>query len=276
MHKLVKFTTEEFAAKFQSGKLYMNSLDYFMNNGFEGQNDTLEGVILSASPQRTVGIPSEFKNHIITDVFYQAVGFSFCHIFCMSCLDIVPVIITPSGTIFNITIPSNMENFGAYAVMIDDKAEFLRRINRAFTSQKYLCGRINYHSITLDGKKAEIGHHLLVKNENAVPIAGIAGTVQRYDAFDKFDKYKYQNEWRICFYDGVAATEPYELDIGDIHDISHVIKTCNLEDEIFRLKSSDKSLRTSEKFYGNVSRQELRTLFYGLGGNEAWQYLTIG
>lgn len=276
MHVLIKFTSKKFAESFQSGNLYMNSLNYFWNNGFDGQKDILEGVISSTNPQNITELPSDFKDIIQSDVLYQAVGFSFCHVFCMACIDLIPLMHISSGLIIDMHTPSNMQEFGEYAVIIDDETEFLKRINRAFKNQKYLCGRVNYHSPTLNNQKIDIGHHLILKREDAINIPNISGKVHQYDAFDKFDKYKSQNEWRICLYDGKPTEEAIQPEIGDIHDISHIVKASDIETEIYKLKYNKNLYSTSEEYYGNINRKELRKLFYELGNNQAWQIFTIG
>lgn len=276
MHALIKFTQKEFAESFQSGILYMNSLNYFQNNGFEDQKDNLEGVILSANPHSSSDLPSSLIDCMPVDILYQAVGFSFCHVFCMSCIEIVTLQESPHGMLVDIRTPADMEKFGEYAVIIDDETEFLRRINQALKDYKYLCGRVNYHPPSLGGHNVNIGHHIVFKREDTVNITGIVGKVKSYDAFDKFDKYRNQKEWRICLYDCNANTGYVEINIGDIHDISHVIKTSDMEKEIYQFKYNQNFLNSHESYFGNASRRELRNLFYQLGNCQAWQLITIG
>ena len=46
MHLLIKyFNNKKYADEFVSGSLYMNSLNYFWNNGFDEQRDMFEGVV---------------------------------------------------------------------------------------------------------------------------------------------------------------------------------------------------------------------------------------
>lgn len=45
MHQLIKFFGKRnYAEQFLQGELYMNSLSYFWDNGFEEQKDLFEGV----------------------------------------------------------------------------------------------------------------------------------------------------------------------------------------------------------------------------------------
>lgn len=277
MHALVKFTTREFAEAFQSGFLYMNSLGYFSKKGFVGQKDIMEGVVFSTSSSNLSMFPKDFIKFQATDVFFQSVGFSFCHVFCMSCIDLVPVMDTPLGTMVDIRTPLNMEEFGKYAVIIDDEAEFLRRISKSFKSQKYLCRRVDYHPPTFNGQEIQINRpNIVVKSDQTFDISDVVKRYRQYDAFDKFEKFRNQNEWRLCLYDGNANVEAIEPNIGDIHDISHVIKASNLEKELDNFKYNKKMLNSSEQNYGNSSRRELRELFNQLGNNKAWLLFTIG
>lgn len=202
----------------------------------------MEGVMFSISPQNFSRFPKEFIHVQTADVILQSVGFSFCYVFCMSCIDLIPLMHTPSGTMIDIQTPANMEEFGGYAVVIDDETEFLRRIHRSFKGQKYLCRRVDYHSPTLNGREIHItDSHMVMKISEPFDISDFVRTHRQYDAFDKFDKFSVQKEWRLCLYDGNANVEAIDPDIGDIHDISHVIKTIDLEKELTNFKYNKKS-----------------------------------
>lgn len=254
----------------------MNTLHYFWNNGAEDQKDILEGVILSTSPQNIDFVPTDFMNHQLTDIQFQAIGYAFCNVFCMSRFEIVPLMPVRGGKLVDIRTPTNMKNFGDYVVIVDDEEEYLRRINKAAKNYPYLCGKVHYHNPTLNGTPMEKRPHIIVRREDALDIHKLNGVKKKWDAFDKSTRYRGQLEWRLCLYRGVTSIEPFELDIGDIRDITHMIKVNDLEKEIYKLKNNPNFLKSTEAYYGNVSRKDLRELFYKLGDYKAWMFLTIG
>lgn len=276
MFALVKFVpTLERADYFCEGKLYMNTLDYFWHNGFGAQKDILEGIISTVSPE-PVGLPEDFLNHQIADIQYQAVGYAYCNVFCMSQIKIAPLYNTPNGILFDVMPPAGMQEFGEYAVIVDNQVEFLRRINQAAQHYKFLCGHVNYHSPMLNSKEMDKKkHHIILKSQEVFDISQIPGVRARRDAFDKSIVYQSQNEWRLCLYRGEKSTDKFVLDIGDIRDITHVIKTAELEQEILEKGFKPAACNTSDSYYGNISRHDLRELFYKLGDNKAYILSTI-
>lgn len=254
----------------------MNSLSYFWNNGSEEQKDILEGMILSTSPQNFSDIlPNEFMDIQLTDICFRAVGYAYCHVLCMARIEFKPIMKTQSGTLVDISTPPDMEALGEYAIIINNEAELLRRINQAAGNNKYLCGPVNYHPPMLNGERMEKRHHIVLKSDKTFDIGKIPGNHLRLDAFDKSERYRGQNEWRLCLYDGKKSEKAIDLDIGDLHDISHVVKTRNLESELRKL-SKNISRYQQDLYYGNANRRELRELLYKLGDNQAWAFSTIG
>lgn len=272
---LVKFTKYKYVENFRSGNLHMNSLSYFWNHGTEEQKDVFEGGILSISPQAFSGVfPEDFLESQIRDFYFQAVGYEYCHVFCMAKIGFTPLINAKAGSLTDVSIPPDMEALGKYAIIIDDEAEFLRRINRAIGNEKYLCGPVNYHPSVLNGERSEHQHNILLKIKQTFDINMIPGHHLKLDAFDKAERYRGQSEWRFCLYDGKKSTSAIDFDIGDLHDITHVVKTKCLIYEIRQLYQ-DSCKFQPDIYYGNASRKELRDLFYKLGDNQAWLLSTI-
>ena len=254
----------------------MNTLSYFWNNGFEDQRDVMEGVILSAPPQNVDLLSEDFTNYQLTDVQFRAVGYAFCNVFCMARFDIIPLMNVPGGRMVDIRTPISMKEFGDYVVIVDDEAEYLRRIHTAAKKYQYLCGNVHYHTPTLNGTVMKNRPHILLQTENTFDIQQLNETKKKWDAFDKSVRYKGQNEWRLCLYRGVTSTEPFTLDIGDIRDITHMVQAKDLEKEIHRLKLNPKFFQSVETYYGNASRKDLRESFYKLGNYKAWMFSTVG
>lgn len=280
MRVLAKFTSKQFADSFRQGQLYMNTLNYFWNNGFEDQKDIMEGVILSTPPQNVDFLPADFINLQLIDFQFRAAGYAFCNVFCMSRLEIIPLMTVPDGKVVDISTPANMKDFGDHVVIVDDEEAFLRRIHTAAKKYQYLCGNVNYHDFSLNGTLAmEKTPNILLKTEgieNVFDIRKLKGTKRRWDAFDKSTRYRGQNEWRLCLYRDVASTEPFKLDIGDIRDITHMIRAKDLEKEIYKFKFNPKFFQSTEAYYGNVSRKDLRESFYRLGDYKACMFSLIG
>lgn len=272
MNMLIKFT--DYAKLFQQGKLYMNTLSWFWNNGFEDQSDILEGVIAKVPPRNMHGFDPDFLEAQCVDFQIQAYGYQFCNVFCMSKID---VNISPNGKA-NVAFPAGMKEFGKYAVIVDDENEFLRRINGAAIKNgyKYLCGRVNYHMQKIDGVDTTAKHQMTLRTKDPCNIEKyIQGDYKKYDSFDKCTKYAHENEWRISLYRGIKSQAAYEFDIGDLRDITHIVEVTDIN--IIQLLNTCGKLRQSiDCYYGNIGRKELRHLFYQLGDNKGWIISTIG
>lgn len=300
-HILLKFISKkEYLKDFLDGKLYMNSLYYFWNqsaldeakNRWErdlknypeldsekyavpiiggpgaGQIDLFEGIVNTVASNDT-DLPSNIKNHMFMDIVYRSVGMGYCNVLCFHKLDYE---LTCNGMVCEYYL-GNMKEFGEYVVIIDDKAEFLRRVNRSAEKQgfKYLCGSVNYKKPKLNGKDAKKGNHIVLKCEEKADIKGGIG-----DAFIKMDNFAYQREWRIALYRGVKDTKAYTLEIGDIRDIVHWVRSESLDADI-REKFQRKAVKhTDDCWYGNVDRKAFREMFYQLGDNKAETLMVVG
>ncbi len=300
-HILLKFISKkEYLKDFLDGKLYMNSLYYFWNQGAldeakkkrvqdlknnpqldpeeyavqitggpgVGQIDLFEGAVNTVASNDT-NLPSYIKNHMFMDMFYRSVGMGYCNVLCFHKLDYE---LACNGMVYEYYL-GNMKEFGEYAVIIDEKAEFLRRVNRAVEKQgfMYLCGTVNYKKPKLNGKNVKEGHNIVLKCHEKADIQGGVG-----DAFVKIDKYAYQREWRIALYRGIKDTKAYTLEIGDTRDIVHWVRSENIEAEIEEMFQRKVVKHTDDCWYGNVDRKELRKLFYQLGDNKAEMMMVVG
>lgn len=279
MHLLIKFTPKlDFAKSFQKGKLYMNTLDYFWKNGFEDQKDILEGVVSLTAPENLDILPEAFKRVQYTDLQLQAVGYQYCNVFCMHRIDLFPQEIPKIGMRISYQTASNMEKFGVYAIIVDDEAEYLRRINKAANEQgfRFLCGRVNYHKPTLDRKAVNPSHNIVLKCDSPFDMS-IFGNKGRYrDSFDKYNKYAWQNEWRLTLYRGEKNTSAYTFCVGDLNDITHIVKVKDLEGKLHKEIQNSKLQNSNDCYYGNASRKELYELFAKLGDNQAWLISSVG
>ena len=83
-----------------------------------------------------------------------------------------------------------------------------------------------------------IGHHILLKARDIkIDITSEAykdKILDKRDSFCKGMKFKDQKEWRIALYRGVASTEAYRLEIGDISDIVTWVSVDKMDKLFFR------------------------------------------
>lgn len=265
MRLLIKFT--DYAEDFQNGTLYMNTLNYFWENGFEDQRDILEGVSAKSSKDfSNINIPS-IKDYILSDYMFRAEGYKYCNVFCMYSLNIECY---ECFVKFN-TNP-DMIKFGKYAIIINDENEYYRRINAAAKKYSYLCGNVNYHRIP---PSISSRNHILLNSKQLFD-SKIINIQHRRDSFDKDEKYKYQSEWRLTLFRGIKSTEPFLLEIGDIRDISTCIKSEDFESEISNHIKNTKFDESNECYYGNIRRQHLREQFVKLGDDKCRLFLIFG
>ncbi len=227
-----------------------------------------EGVVKTVA-SKDVELPDEFKNHMLMDMTYRSVGMGYCDVLCFYKMDYELV---NNGMAYKYYL-GDMKEFGEYVVVIDDKDELLRRINRVAEKQgfKYLCGSVRYKKPKLNDENVKESHNIVLKCDEKFDIMDGAG-----DAFVKMDNFAYQKEWRVALYRGVKDTKAYTLDIGDIRDIVHWVRSENLKDEVRDMFQRRAVKKTDDCWCGNIDRGELRKLFYQLGDNKAEMMMVIG
>lgn len=76
-------------------------------------------------------------------------------------------------------------------------------------------------------------------------------------------------------YRGEMSTEAYKLELGDISDIVAWVSVDKM-DKLFFRKIEKKYAMVDRGYYGTVSREEQRDMFYRLGNNEAEMFATVG
>ena len=68
----------------------------------------------------------------------------------------------------------------------------------------------------------------------------------------------------------------YTLDVGDIRDIVHWVRSKDLNDEVRSMFLRKAIKKNSDRWQGNIDRTELRNLFYQLGDNKAEIMVVLG
>jgi hypothetical protein len=99
-------------------------------------------------------------------------------------------------------VPASMDKFGSHVWLITHEEAFLARLRSACAAQGigFRRGRVRY-----------IDQHSV---HGAVP--------QSLRGFVKLDSFKEEREYRIYFHSARELPDPFILDIGPLHDISHV------------------------------------------------------
>jgi len=282
MRLLIKFISErKYVSDFLTGKLYMNTLDYFWSNGFAEQRDLFEGTVQSLSIEHSE-LPDDLKQYSVCDMRVRAQGYRYCNV---CCFYQIPCNLTKSldGRLqVEWDSPNSMDKFGPYIVIIKDEQEFVRRVARAAEAKgfSYLCGMVNYHKLEKDGEETPDGFQLHSERDDLIDLfqhrAEDAVTAQ-YDCFDKSIQYGAQNEWRIALYRGQKSTDAYVLDVGDLHDIAYWVRADQFVNAISTgLRNGKLNLYDDNGYVGNISRSELREKFYTLGDNKGKEFITIG
>lgn len=300
-HILLKFISKkEYLEDFLDGKLYMNSLYYFWNQSAldyakarkekalkdnpnldpekyvvpvtggpgPGQIDAFEGVAKTVVSEES-NLPDEMKMHMLMDPIYRSVGMGYCDVLCFYKMDYK---LKKNGMPYGYSL-GNMKEFGEYAVIVDDKDELIQRIDRAAEKRcfRYLCGTVRYQKPKLDGKNVKKSNNIVLKCDKKFEIKNGSG-----DAFVKMDNYAYQKEWRVVLYRGEKDTRAYTLDVGDIRDIVHWVRSKDLNDEVRSMFLRKAIKKNSDRWQGNIDRTELRNLFYQLGDNKAEMMAVLG
>ena len=277
MHLLIKyFNNKKFADEFVSGSLYMNSLNYFWNNGFDEQRDMFEGIVCEVPVNKINVFPDPWPQMQASDYRFRADGYSFCNVLCFEKLRF-----TASNELVHADITDSMLKFGNSIVIIHNEDEFVKRVYKAVRSNgfKYMCGEVRYHPQKKNGKTANEGIQTIFKSvESQFDIDEVRNrfeSVTNRDCFDKTDQYGNQREWRIARYRGIKDTRAYRLEIGDISDI---VTVCNSKNFHYTMQDviSEHGLNNYEGYRSNIGLNDFRRLFCDLGDNKASLIMTMG
>jgi hypothetical protein len=282
MFKLIKyFGKKEYAQYFLAGNIYMNSLDYFWQTGFDDQKDIFEGIICTINSEQCENFPDEFSEVLACDLRLRGKGFRYCNIACFFKGEFSPEF-TPFGRTMKWSSDDRMDKFGSYVVIIVNEREFINRIHIAIkgTGYKYLCGDVHYHGLKKNGTPVADGPVLHLKTEGEEWSIGVNipenAVLTHRDVFDKWNRFSWQNEWRIALYRGVKDISPFELHIGDISDIAVLVPIAELENAMQKIVLRADCDCLENGYHGNISRKNMREAFYDLGDRKGVLMPTIG
>lgn len=276
MHLLIKyFANKTYLEEFVSGSLYMNSLDYFWNNGFDEQHDCFEGVDCTIPVESMKTFSPGWRSLQVCDFIFRAEGYRYCNVLCFEKINC-----NINKGCVNARISGSMVKFGEYIAFVNDETEFIRRIEKAVKEKgyKYLCGDVHYHKPKKNGKIIAGNAQIIFKaDEKLFDIDTLRENynVTKRDCFDKSIQYRTQREWRVALFRGVKDIEAYRLEIGDLSDIITVCKYGDFYNTAQRVINNN-GLNKSDCYYGNISRKELKKRFCDLGDNKASFFMVLG
>lgn len=234
---LMKFGSEENLKKLQSGQLYMKNLKYYVDlekttddedigDQYDGQM-VLQDVKISMFTVDT----HEFIAQLDAPSASMNLGYLECPVFCMYMFDYRNHVDEHlEGD--NLTVRyqfteeqlEKMPNFGDSVLIIKNGNEFVNRVKKGLLDAGYGFTRdhVQYYGFN------NIEHLKQVQKDNS------------RIAFWKRDKYKYQQEYRFLIHDFVD--DHLSVDIGDISDITDLLKTEDLLNTYIEITFKVKSI----------------------------------
>jgi hypothetical protein len=213
---LVKFQTEERIRQLQSGKMHMKSLKWYreyaqssasIGDDYEGMFHINKATIyvtpLESSESATI---EDINNGLMMTKHMND------FVFCMFG-------IKPNADNFQFTDEQKREmlSFGDTALLITDFEQFCKRIQDALRSA----------AVPL----ADIHHgFVLYYDENVDSVNLLCSLISGMHniAFQKRNRYAYQQEYRFLIPSDGRSEDFFELQIGDISDISKVYKSSQI------------------------------------------------
>lgn len=271
MRQLIRFVSEkEHAKQFLAGEIYMNTMGYFWEEGFEDQKDYFEGVSCNISKDKVERLPHDLRDVLCYDIAIRVDVYKYNNICSFYRLDI-----DNKRQVIQLPAPE-INKFGEYAIIILDENKLINRILKKVEKNSgwdVLCGDVNYHKrIDSTDPKKHVRNTLDMILHEPIDLDIILDnkqSIKTRDSFDKMQKYSYQNEWRICLNryqkDGLA----YVLDIGDLSDIAYIVKTTDLRKEIIKKYKGFKLGTVAEQrmsYQGSVSRKKFRRKMLDIDG----------
>lgn len=279
MHQLIKyFANEDYAKQFLSGKLYMNSISHFWNNGFESQMDIFEGVSETIDKTK-FGLLVYWQQILDGDILFQLNAYAYCNLLCFYRVDMMPgAAPDPLGKPYalpgscTIHVPSeNMKEFGTTVAIIHDERAFVDRVLQAL-EPGWLCvaGDVRYHGVK--GRRGGRPGNAVFKAQGDFDAARYArpGTVSsRRDCFNKQEQYDFQREWRICLFRNVKDTDSYVLNVGGLSDIVELVPSDRIQERLLHLHAPCVPGIVPPQYSGyrgNITRNGFKEKLYAFDG----------
>lgn len=264
-YQLIKFIkNRKYTEMFLDGNLYMNSLSYFWDKGFEEQRDVLEGIDFTFDQSEI--LPFHWQKVMKGDMMFRLDAYKYCNLLCFYRMDIAQ---SPSFDM-NKTIclpPEEMKAFGKYAVIIKNPRELIKRFSNSVESGNlYIAGNVEYRPKS--GLKAGEIPSIIWQSEKQHHVNPKLITSHR-DCFTKDTFYAGQREWRICLFRNTNVATEHVQRIGDIRDIVEVVRTKDLKKHLCELHAPCNGgivPKTNLPFEGNIRRHAFRDHLYSFDG----------
>lgn len=289
MRQLIKyFSTKKYAEMFKDGKLYMNSLSFFWENGFEEQRDLYEGISDTLDKSK-ISFPIDVSQIISGDVMFRLEAYRYCNLYCFYRVDISDELFWNAGTtsVFPdtraIRLPDkSMESFGEYVGIVKNERKFVQRVLAAIDKDWFcVTGDVRYKE--RKGVLKSISHGMDMASRDLYSasrwLRGGTNRTSAKDCFDKTKDYEEQKEWRICLFRNRKEDTPYILDVGDLSDIVDIIASKEVRKYLIDKYSpclDAEVLPQYSVFDGNVTRKELKEKLYEYDGGLGRLMFVIG
>lgn len=285
MKFLIKFVeTKAYADDVMRGSLYMNPLSYFwhieygkpIGVGNSDRYDIYEGTYIALNKE-DIGLDKEFASKIGPNPIVRLSAYKYINLFSTFHAEY-----NPKSRELSVPEMGKMDEFGRFAVVIMDEAEFRYRIRKKAEQLGYDCifGDVNYHAAN-DRGDFVTGNMLHVIRADEIDINSLASgknVLEHYDCFDKWDKHAYQQEWRICLNKNTKEVAPYRLEVGSISDIAFVVPVEMLYPALFSWLqniTSENLLLYLRKYDGTITRDKFKRNVYKLRPNKGYLLATI-
>lgn len=234
---LMKFGSKKNLKKLREGQLYMKNLKYYVDlekttddedvgDKYDGQM-VLRDVKISMVTVDTNELVAQFNAPSAS----RNLGYLGCPVFCMFMFDHRNHVDEQlAGDVLTIKYQFTKEqlerihNFGDSVLIIKNGNEFIKRVKDGLLKSGYGFTRdhVQYYGFN------NIEHLKQVQKDNL------------RIAFWKRDKYAYQQEYRFLIHDYVE--DNLSIDIGDISDITDLLKTEELLNTYFEVQFKVKSI----------------------------------
>lgn len=202
----IKFQDRDKIEYFQNGKIYFKSLAYYRQRERETGDDTVGDVFEAMFHVNNgflcipeIGVFKKLDDALIHSCFANH------YVFCMLSL-------FEDKPEFKFTNEQKEKilGFGDSALLITNRSEFLHRVAMALDREKIegTHGFVNYYDEASDN--SDYWFSILRSGPQNI-------------AFSKRKRYSYQQEYRLLIKPATTETDYFELDIGNIADISTIL-----------------------------------------------------
>lgn len=271
MRQLIKyFSSYQYAKMFQDGQIYMNTLSWFWDNGFDDQRDMFEGITASVDKQRLL---PPYWNHLIKgDILFRLDAYRFCNLACFYRVDIADDYnlgdLLNTSPVYRINLPDPaMNRFGNTVAIIKDEQELLRRFLCALEHDWFcISGDVIYQPYPGCPKGSggnthwgSIEHYPISK----LPLTSSLPTLK--DCFVKHLHYMPQHEWRICLFRNQKEASPHIVNVGNLADIVELVPCSKLGNRLIQMYAPCFPCNVPPQigpFRGNISRAALQRKLY--------------